>query len=120
MPTFNSPRKAELILTYDNGARSVTVAERARGNHSNLPHWDLAHHHQPSGQTWPGTFNGNAIIDAMGELCERKAHVFHTHSGHPLRDKAVPVRDDGSLSTANITRRQGFGRAAAARARGDE
>jgi len=116
MPTFNAPRKVEVILTDDSGHRRIAVAERARG-YNNLPHWGLALHHEPTGRSWPGSFDGAAIIDALGELIERKDHEYHTRSGQAKQDRVVSVRDDGTMSGSDIMPRQGFGRAAAALAR---
>ena len=117
MPTFNPPRKIEIVLYDDQGHRRIAVAERARGRSSNLPHWDLALSHDPGGRTWPASFDGSNVLDAMGALIEQKDGEYHTRSGHAIRDRVTSVRDDGTLSGSSITRRQGFGRVAAAAAR---
>jgi hypothetical protein len=124
MPTFTPPRRVEIILTDDEGGRRVAVAERDRG-YTSQPHWTLALQH-PSGRAWPADFNGNNVIDALGELIDRKDHEYHTARGRGAPpamqpDRNVPVRDDGSLSRADIMAQQGkrvgFGAAAAAASR---
>ena len=119
MPTFNAPRRVEIILHDDAGGKRIAVALRAQGRSSNLPHWDLALTHDPSGRTWPASFDGNAILDALSELVERKDGEYHTRSGHAKQDRVTSVRDDGTFSRADITtsRQASFGRAAAAAAR---
>jgi hypothetical protein len=116
MPTFNAPRKVEIILYDDAGGRRIAVAERTRG-YASQPHWRMALTHDTTGRSWPADFNGNAIIDALGSLVEQKEIEYHTRSGYAKHDRVVSVRDDGTMSGANITKRQGFGRAAAAAAR---
>jgi hypothetical protein len=109
MPTFNAPRKVEIILYDDDGSKRVAIAERAHGR-SNLPHWDLALQHQPSGRSWPADFNGSNIVDALTELIERKDHEYHASRGrapHPmLADRNVPVNDAGDLTRALIMPRR--------------
>ena len=123
MPVFNLPRKIEIVLHDDNGGRRVAVAERARGRSSNLAHWDLALSHDPGGRTWPASFDGNAILDAMGALIEQKDSEYHTQRGRSqmLPDRNVPVDEAGALMRQNITTHSGrqvaFGKAAAAAAR---
>jgi hypothetical protein len=126
MPVFNPPRKVQVILTDDNGHARVAVAERMRGN-SNQAHWNLTLHHDPSGRSWPADFHGSNVLDALGELIERKDHEYHTHNGRApnpmMPDRNVSVRETGHDTRAPVTTLNGrpvsFGRAAAARARGD-
>lgn len=113
MPTFNAPRKIEIILYDDDGvSKRVAIAERARGRSSNLPHWDLALQHLPSGRSWPADFNGSNIIDALGELIEQKDSEYHQsralgRAPHPmLADRNVPVNDGGDLTRAMIMPRR--------------
>src|SRR5215510_7928701 len=125
MPTYASPRRVEIVLVDDDGSKRVAVAERHRGN-TNLPRWDLALNH-PSGRSWPGTFSGANVGDALFEFLARKEGEYYQERGRGHRpqpnypDRNAPVDEAGAIMRANITTQRGnqvaFGRAAAAAAR---
>jgi hypothetical protein len=127
MPVFDPPRKVQIILTDDAGRARVAVAERMRGN-SQTAHWNLTLMHDPSGRSWPADFHGSNILDALGELIERKDHEFFRHNGRApnpmLPDRNVSVRETGHDTRAPVTTYSGkpvsFARIGAARARGDQ
>jgi hypothetical protein len=104
MPVFNPPRRLELTLTDDDGRTRTVVAARPYGRNANLPHWNLTLSHA-NGDNWPGSFDGAGIIDAMGALLERKAHLHHTNArSHAMQqDRNVPVDDAGELMQPTIT-----------------
>jgi hypothetical protein len=129
VPTFEQPRKIEIVLYDDQGNKRIAVAQRAHGRSASLAHWDLVLGH-PSGRTWPASFDGNAVLDAMGALIEQKDNEYHTQRGRSqmLPDRNVPVDEAGALMRQNITTHSGqqvafgkaavaFGKAAAAAAR---
>ena len=126
MPAFTQPRRIEIVLVDDDGTQRSAVATRPYGRNANLPHWDMRLMH-PSGEHWPASFDGNAVLDALGELIERKEHRYNESRsrGHRaqgmLADRNVPIDDSGAFTRANITDTKGrqvaFGRAAAAAAR---
>ncbi|CCE11728.1 hypothetical protein BRAS3843_770026 [Bradyrhizobium sp. STM 3843] len=112
-----------MILFDDDGGKRVAVANRPTSRTSNMPHWDMALHHLPSGRTWPADFNGNNVLDALAELVERKDHEYFAASARPRmqNDRNVPIDDLGNPTRADLTtyngKRVGFGKAAAEAAR---
>ena len=127
MPSFAQPRRVTISMIDDDGAERVVIASRPYGRSANLPHWDLRLQH-PSGQHWPGSFDGGNILDAMGEMLVRKEHVYNEsrNRGHRVpqmrADRNISIGDDGNpIGGADLVTHQGhrvaFGRAAAAAAR---
>jgi hypothetical protein len=107
MPSYSTPRVVEITLTDDDGSKRTATATKNTRNNSNTPHWTLQLSH-PSGQSWPAQFSGGHILDALGELIERKEHEYNAsrsrgHKPHPmLPDRNVPVSETGETMRAGI------------------
>jgi hypothetical protein len=108
MPSYGTPRVVQIELIDDDGKKRICTATKHNRSNSNTPHWDLVLSH-PSGQSWPAQFSGGNILDAVGELIERKEHEYNAsrsrgHKPHPgLPDRNQRVDEFGNSMTAPVT-----------------
>jgi hypothetical protein len=109
MPVFrsSSPERFELVGTEPSGRRRVVVAEKFPDDFN----WKMRLIH-PSGQTWPATFHGPNVLDAMAELLASKDVEFKQDASRgdrppaEAKDTNVRVYDDGSLAAPQFLPRR--------------
>jgi hypothetical protein len=107
MPSYGTPRIVEITLIDDDGTKRVATATKNTGNNSNTAHWNLRLTHA-SGEAWPAQFSGPHILDALGELIERKEYEHNRsrsrgYKPHPmLPDRNVNIDAGGNQTRADI------------------
>ena len=88
--TFRStiPERFELRGVDTNGRERVATATRESGNFA----WNLRLEH-PSGRNWSGSYRGEAVLDALGELMNSKNTEYLQERGRGYRQEPKQLYD---------------------------